>query len=61
MLQNQFGTVEELSSAIITKLRLERCATVTLEKGKFKKKEGKAHQDYTGRVQKESQICKYLV
>ena len=40
MLKNQLNTVKEFSVGITMKFGLDKCATVSIEKGKLKKKEG---------------------
>merc|ERR1719452_293298 len=45
VLKNQLNTVKEFSAAITMKFGLDKCATVTIERGKFKKSEGINLQD----------------
>ena len=60
MLKNQLETVKEFSTDITMKFGLDKCATVSIEKGKLKKKEGIDLQEYTIRALEEGQSYKYL-
>ena len=60
MLKNQLNTVKEFSTNITMKFGLDKCATVSIEKGKLKKKEGIDLQEYTIRALEEGQSYKYL-
>ena len=60
MLKNQLNTVKEFSTDITMKFGLDKCATVSLEKGKFKKREGFDLQDMSIRTLEENETYKYL-
>ena len=59
MLKNQLETVKEFSTDITMKFGLDKCATVSIEKGKLKKKEGIDLQENTIRALAEGQSYKY--
>ena len=60
VLKNQLNTVKEFSAAITMKFGLDKCATVTIERGKFKKSEGINLQELTIRPLDEGETYKYL-
>ena len=60
MLKNQLKTVKEFSADITMKFGLDKCASVSIEKGKFKKSEGIDLQEYSIRALEEGETYKYL-
>jgi len=60
MLKNQLKTVKEFSTDITMNFGLDKCATVSIEKGKLKKTEGVDLQEYTIQALEEGQTYKYL-
>ena len=60
MLTNQLKIVKKFSTDITMKFGLDKCATVSIEKGKFKKKDGFDIQDLSIRTLQEDETYKYL-
>lgn len=59
-LKDQLNTVKEFSEDITMKFGLDKCAIVSLERGKFKKSEGIDLQDLSIRALEEGETYKYL-
>ena len=60
MLKNQLDTVKEFSAGITMKFGLDKCATVSIEKGKLKSKDGINLQEFTIEALEEGRTYKYL-
>ena len=60
MLKNQLNKVREFSTDITMKFGLDKCASVSIEKGKFRKSEGIDLQEYTIRALEQVETYKYL-